>query len=350
MLNKSILILCLVFTFFQNLTSQTAPANDSPSGAVPLANINDPCSFISGTTINATSEDMAIWGYSGPTCADASCSGGVTAFPKEVFYKFSSQNQTSVEININAPNQIGTVGLIRVFKSPNGYNNFSMHSCTCSPSASIPISSYQLTGLDPNTIYFIAVSPKVGTTGFWTDFDICVSASAVVPVILTFFEVKQNGSYLNFTWETTSEINSSHFEIEQKLEDGTFTSIKQIQAKGHSDSTSLYNEELPSPNNQTAFYRLKIIDFNGSFKYSSVETLRIENNTRCKAYPNPTKGLLTLEGIHEEATSYILYNHLFQISEKGLLAGNTLDLSKHRSGTYFLKLKNNQLPLIIQKI
>ena len=112
-----------------------------------------------------------------------------------------------------------------------------------------------------------------------------------IPVELNSFSAAVSGTVVNLLWITTTELNNRGFEIERKNSDeNNWRKISFIEGKGTTTEVNVYSysdRDLPSG---TYLYRLKQIDFDGSFTYSAeVEvnvglpaTYLLEQN-----YPNP---------------------------------------------------------------
>ncbi|HMU42504.1 MAG TPA: T9SS type A sorting domain-containing protein [Ignavibacteriaceae bacterium] len=110
-----------------------------------------------------------------------------------------------------------------------------------------------------------------------------------LPVELTSFTAAQLNGNVTLNWETASEINNNGFEIERAADGGSWMRIGFV--SGYGTSTEMHSYSF-SDNNINAgkyFYRLKQLDYNGSFKYSDLveisvapETFKLYNN-----YPNP---------------------------------------------------------------
>jgi hypothetical protein len=270
-------------------TCNNTPANDEPYAAVPLtvAAPNTSPTMVAGTTVYATSTYMNPWGYTGPVCASSSCSGGVTAYPNDVWYKVYSSNYTKLNISINAPSQIGTVGLIRVYSSPNGYNNFSLHSCGCSVNSMTPLSSYTVNNVQPNTVYFIAVSPKVGTSGFWTPFSIGVKGDYTSMIVQTDgLNVNNNTNIIQ--WSSQEDADVIGYEVESSnLQAEGFATIGEVGANG-TLSTVNYDYADEDAQQDVTYYRIKMIYSDDTYSYSSVVKINkalTENDIAI--YPNP---------------------------------------------------------------
>ncbi|MFS8083447.1 MAG: hypothetical protein ACMG51_08350, partial [Ginsengibacter sp.] len=91
-----------------------------------------------------------------------------------------------------------------------------------------------------------------------------------LPVTITNFDgVLQNGNAL-LTWSTATEINNKGFELQKSMDGQTFTDIGFM--AGHGNSSQVHNysytdEKVLSGSN---YYRLKQIDMDGRFTYSSI--------------------------------------------------------------------------------
>jgi hypothetical protein len=118
-----------------------------------------------------------------------------------------------------------------------------------------------------------------------------------VPVeLLSFsFSILENDVTLN--WETASELNNHGFEVERSFNNTAWTTIGFKEGKGTTtepQSYSFFDENLYSGNYQ---YRLKQVDFNGSFKYSKIVEVEITPTTFAlqQNYPNPFNPITSIQ-------------------------------------------------------
>jgi len=61
-----------------------------------------------------------------------------------------------------------------------------------------------------------------------------VVAPIVLPVEFGDFSVRNTNNYITLYWETYSEINNSHFDIEKSTDEKTFEKIGQVEGAGYS--------------------------------------------------------------------------------------------------------------------
>ena len=117
----------------------------------------------------------------------------------------------------------------------------------------------------------------------------------LLPVKLKSFiaQVQKNNILLN--WLTVSETNTSHFNIQSSTNGKDFTTIGKVNAKGASEYT--YQDALTTDDSRFTklYYRLEIVDKDGSKTYSEIRELSI-NSSSLSITPNPAKDNVTISG------------------------------------------------------
>ncbi|MEI6185477.1 MAG: hypothetical protein WCP65_08105, partial [Bacteroidota bacterium] len=101
------------------------------------------------------------------------------------------------------------------------------------------------------------------------------SVNVALPVTLTYFKVQGGKLYNTLSWQTATEINTSHFNIQRSTTGKDFTTIGKVPAKGASEYTFNDNEKSAA---KTLYYRLEIVDKDGTISYSEVRELSIINS------------------------------------------------------------------------
>lgn len=106
---------------------------------------------------------------------------------------------------------------------------------------------------------------------------------APLPIELSYFKAKLTGNTIEFNWETFSEINSHYFEIEELINPDLFESLGDISAAGNSNLPINYTFKDESFSTKTTrYFRLKMVDFDGSFKYSKL--VKVEGFNKPNGY------------------------------------------------------------------
>ncbi len=112
---------------------------------------------------------------------------------------------------------------------------------------------------------------------------------APLPVILAQFVASQNSDHsVKLLWTTTSEINSGYFNIERSPDGNSWQTIGTVNAKGFSSIAVDYTYTDAYPLSGINYYRLKMVDADGKFKYSKVVTVSSDAKTEALVvYSNP---------------------------------------------------------------
>lgn len=110
-----------------------------------------------------------------------------------------------------------------------------------------------------------------------------------LPVELLYFTAKlkdRNIGVLN--WATGSELNNAGYEIEHALptaEIPVFEQIGYVDGAGTTTIQQFYNYEVPRLVPGVHYFRLKQVDFDGSYTYTEIRALRVEETLVQKLYP-----------------------------------------------------------------
>jgi trimeric autotransporter adhesin len=104
-------------------------------------------------------------------------------------------------------------------------------------------------------------------------------AGIVLPVdLLTFSGTLKNNLSALLAWKTENEINIKGFELERSIDGNRFNEIAFVNATGNNGNTSNYDytdNDAIEQQSIILYYRLKIINTDGSFKYSNVITISL---------------------------------------------------------------------------
>jgi hypothetical protein len=187
-----------------------------------------------------------------------------------------------------------------------------------------------------------------GNTSNW------VGSSLVLPITLANFSgIQKDGSNL-LQWSTKSEQNSAYFEIQRSENGSDFTSISKVNAAGNSNLVKSYqynDNELGS--SSVYYYRLKMVDIDGTSKFSPVIFIRNSNSGLTTVYPNPArnqitinvsdKGLINTQALLSDLSGKVLQRiSLNQVSTQ-------VDISRYGSGMYLLKFKDGKTIKIVKE-
>lgn len=171
-----------------------------------------------------------------------------------------------------------------------------------------------------------------------------------VPVELTSFTANSNGSSVDLNWATASETNNKGFEIQRSVNNSDFATVAFVEGKGSSTVNANYAySDAVQPGKY--FYRLKQIDYNGSFEYSnSVEVdLNPSSFSLEQNFPNPfnpstsIRFTLPVSGFVTLAVYNSMGEMVGQLLSKEMSAGShnvSFNAANLPSGTYFYRLNS----------
>ncbi len=111
-----------------------------------------------------------------------------------------------------------------------------------------------------------------------------------LPVELTSFAAKVQGTSVKLEWKSATEVNSYGYEIQKKTGENNWTKVGFVEGAGNSNSPKKYSFVDKNLVGGTKFvYRLKIIDIDGSFEYSDEINVEVKPSKfeLMQNYPNP---------------------------------------------------------------
>lgn len=126
------------------------------------------------------------------------------------------------------------------------------------------------------------------TSGSLNHFDNIDFGQGYVPVELISFAGTAIGSEVHLSWQTATETNNQGFEIQRGKDNFKFETIGFVEGAGTVTDVQIYSYVDKNISGQQ-FYRLKQVDFDGSFDYSNVievTTIPLEYSIS-QNYPNP---------------------------------------------------------------
>ena len=170
----------------------------------------------------------------------------------------------------------------------------------------------------------------------------------LLPVTLEGFTASYRNNNVQLSWSTATELNASHFEILRSSDGIHYATIGTVAAAGNTSSITQYSYNDNNPSASRNYYRLKIVDLDGSAEFSKIISIRANASgiTLNSLYPNPANEELVIEwyGISHLKTQVSVRNlqgQLLQTQTVTTLTGfNQLKLntSKLPAGQYFLTL------------
>lgn len=126
-----------------------------------------------------------------------------------------------------------------------------------------------------------------------------------LPVKLESFTAEHAGISHLVKWTTAEEINTLHFEVQRSPNARDFMSLGTVRPSGNNANGAAYSFRVDKPLQGNNFYRLKIVDNDGSFVYSNIVLLKNEGSLEISVYPNPTADALHIKLPHSGASATV---------------------------------------------
>ena len=140
-------------------------------------------------------------------------------------------------------------------------------------------------------IFFEGVESLFGTalqdatgTNYFDGYDLIA-----LPITLTRFDAVWNKEgWVDLVWETESETNADGFVVERSLDGRKWEAIDKLSARGSVDSRAEYRTKDLKPEAGYNYYRLKMLDLDGTFEYSPLRSVfSLVRDRGLTTYPNP---------------------------------------------------------------
>ncbi len=195
--------------------------------------------------------------------------------------------------------------------------------------------------------------------------DVCLAEHATacaanLPVeLVSFTAQEEDGFRVKLDWRTFSEVNFKYFEVEHSLDGFSWrNSIGQVAGRGNADFGEQYNLLHSTPSRGMNYYRLKMVDWDGSLQFSDVVSARIEMPVAYQPtiYPNPTFGDISIQMPYdrEEKASLIVLDMTGKVVlDLGILPSDeyeiTIPTANLPAGVYLLQHSFNGITSV-QKI
>ncbi|MEL7159157.1 MAG: T9SS type A sorting domain-containing protein [Bacteroidota bacterium] len=160
---------------------------------------------------------------------------------------------------------------------------------------------------------------------------------AALPVSLTAFTATaEPKDRVRLHWTTSTETDNDRFLVEHSTDGITFTQVGAVAGAGSVLTEHRYTflDEAPVPGRN--YYRLRQVDFDGTFQLSEVRQVNIKGQGQLVPYPNPAGDLLHLPGFAGGPVRVLDLRGRLVLSHK-LALGQPLRVGSVARGIYLLR-------------
>lgn len=200
-----------------------------------------------------------------------------------------------------------------------------------------------------NNTSTVAALPSAELFTWWT----LVDNRFILPIELISFSALCRDSYVFIDWQTASEYNNHFFVVERSADGEHFDVVGQVNAMGNTNTTQYYSLQDNQPLKAKSYYRLKQVDEEGNYSYSSIVVTDCKQANAAQSqlliYPNPASDMLTIDikNIKGKKT-FVIYSVLGQEMLQKQITGEQedvreiVDVAALANATYLLRIDVNE--------
>jgi len=208
-----------------------------------------------------------------------------------------------------------------------------------------------------STIYALSIEKTSADTSaafvVGTNAYVMRNHKVLIPVELASFSASVNGNDVTLSWITATELNNSGFQVERQAAEEDWVELGFVEGRGTTSESQVYtfiDKDLISGKYN---YRIKQIDFNGSYKYydlqEEIDIAAPNSYDLSQNYPNPfnpttkIKYSVPVEGFVNIAVFNILGEKVANLVNSIQKAGNyelSFDATNLSSGMYIYRMES----------
>jgi hypothetical protein len=208
--------------------------------------------------------------------------------------------------------------------------------------------------------FAIGISSRDNNTSYYITFDgwneanppyLEVMYEYLIPVELTSFTANVSNNSVNLKWNTATELNNSGFEVQRKSSNSEWSNIGFVAGFGTTTESKVYSftDDKAAVGNFT--YRLKQVDFDGSYEYSNEINVDVTGPAQYSLdqnYPNPfnpstlIKYSVAQDGFVNVSIFNLLGEKVATLVNSNMKAGSyelNFNASQLSSGVYFYSIE-----------
>lgn len=126
------------------------------------------------------------------------------------------------------------------------------------------------------------------------------TSELALPVDLLYFNAKAIENHqAQLNWQTASELNNHYFDVERSYDAINWKPIGKVAGNGTTNQITNYSfiDKTIAKNQQTAYYRLRQVDYDGTNEYLGVKPVHFTSKANAPeilVYPNPFNQEITI--------------------------------------------------------
>jgi PKD repeat protein len=179
------------------------------------------------------------------------------------------------------------------------------------------------------------------------DIEITGASNGPLPLnLLSFTAVKENKDAA-LQWTTANEVNVAYFDIERSWNGAVFSAIARKAAQnGLSNSYALKDllGNIANRPSNTTFYRLKMVDKDGKYRYSNIEVLKWADlqNSKVSITPNPFNNYIQVTTLLKISQVQLIDNSGHVLASSASLNSGRFNVPAVPTGMYYLRIYTSE--------
>jgi hypothetical protein len=358
----SMTLIVVNFTFGQITWNFTGPSA-APSSGIPanmtVSNVTQGNN--NGiTTMLSTTSASTYTGASGTVNASAAAFATALSTSTSTYFEVTFTPDPGYQVNISniqLGNRSTATGpqLLSIRSSVDAYATDAGTVAAANNSTWVllsPATFSTITGA-PGTAVTIRIYGSNGTgtpavnTANWRIDDLVFTLLSILPVKLQSFTAALANNAVAINWKVATESNINNYSIERSSNGVSFNAIGTVNAQNLGNYNFIDNNALQG----TSYYRLKVMESNGTFNYSPIAKVKSNGkNLNINAiYPSPVKEMLTVN-INNNKVAFATIN-IVDLNGKTILTSKanlvngltqeTINVANLKAGVYMLRIDSN---------
>lgn len=161
-----------------------------------------------------------------------------------------------------------------------------------------------------------------------------VFKNSALPISLSSFEYKNSGQKnIELQWSTASEINFSHFEVEESYDLDNWQTIANIRGFNNT-SGATYSHIMPQES-RNRYLRLKMVDLDSYTEYSDALMISSNGTDKFFVYPNPSSDRIQLS--KNTGALVMIYNSMGVATKFAIDNNQSINIESLPIGYYIIQ-------------
>jgi len=167
-----------------------------------------------------------------------------------------------------------------------------------------------------------------------------------LPVLFNSFYATRSNNNVVLNWSTAMEHNNKNFEVQRSFDGSNWTVIAIMLGAGNSDNLKQYSYTDKNMSAAVAYYRIRQVDIDGKYEYSTVKVIRANETTpatKIYASGNAVNIEFNQEVKNPVTVRIIDLNGRVIVQKDNQQASYriTMNLNDHITGMYIVQLNDN---------